>query len=222
MSLIMHNSLLSEVALIRAVIFDFGRVISAQKPEALFRRYERELGLTPGTINIIMFASDAWRDALLGKKTATEYWESIGPQLGLYSPGQIESFRLRYHADEKINHQVLELIGILRGRYKLAVCSNSPPRLVDWLADWRMEHLFDVIFCSGDEGIMKPDRAAFGVTLTRLGVEPSEAVLVDDDSENIEAASRCGLTAIHFTDGAALKRALSAIIPLPEQGVSSV
>jgi hypothetical protein len=58
--------------MIRAIIFDFGRVISAQKPPSLFRRYEKELGLAPGTLNPIMFRSQVWQEALLGRKTAEE------------------------------------------------------------------------------------------------------------------------------------------------------
>ena len=204
--------------MIRAVIFDFGRVISAQKPESLFHGYEQELGLTSGTINTIMFASSAWQDALLGKMTTAEYWRAIGPQLGLHSLRQIEDFRRRYYADEKINARVLNLIGRLWGRYKLAVCSNSPPGLGQWLTEWDIDQLFDVVFCSGDEGIVKPDPTAYQVTVERLGVKPCEAVLVDDTLENVEAACRYGLKAIHFNDGPSLERALSIILSLPEDG----
>jgi putative hydrolase of the HAD superfamily len=202
--------------MIRAVIFDFGRVISAQKPESLFRGYEQELGLAPGTINTIMFDSSAWRDALLGKKTAVEFWTAIGPQLGLHSPHQMEAFRRRYHADEKINPEVLDLMGRLFGAYKLAVCSNSPPGLAQWLTEWEIDHLFDVVFCSGDEGIVKPDPAAYHATVARLGVKPCEAAFVDDALENVAAASKQGLRGIHFTDGPTLESELSAILSVPK------
>jgi len=171
--------------------------------------------LTPGTINSIMFESSAWQDALLGRKTTAQFWRAIGPRLGLHSARQIDDFRRRYYADEKIDSHVRKLIGGLFGTYKLAVCSNSPPGLKHWLADWGIDHLFDVIFCSGDEGIVKPDPAAYRTTLARLGVEPFEAVFVDDARENVEAAGKQGLKAIHFTDGAALEKALSKILPLP-------
>jgi putative hydrolase of the HAD superfamily len=203
--------------LIRAVIFDFGRVISAQKPESLFSGYERELGLRSGTINTIMFACSDWEDALLGRKTMAEYWTAVGPRLGLNSPELIEAFRRRYYGDEKINAHVVELIRRLAGRCKLAICSNFPSGLDAWLAEWEIDNLFEVVFCSGNEGVVKPDHAAFRTTLSRLGVGPSEAVFVDDDPENVGAASRYGLHAIHFTDAPALERALSALMPLQER-----
>jgi HAD superfamily hydrolase (TIGR01509 family) len=206
--------------MIRAVIFDFGRVISAQKPESLFSGYEQGLRLTPGTINTIMFACSAWQEALLGRKTTADYWREIGPRLGLRSPRQVEDFRRRYHADEKLNTHVLDLLRRLWGRYKLAVCSNSPPGLIHWLEAWQIDQLFDVVFCSGDEGIVKPDPAAYEATVTRLGVEPGEAAFVDDALDNVTTASEQGLVAIHFTDGPALERELAAMLSLPERGAA--
>ena len=89
--------------MIKAIIFDFGRVISTQKPLSLFRRYEKDLGLTPDSINPIMFGSRAWQETMVGRMTAEEFWTIIGPELGLDTPEKIEAFRRRYHADEAIN-----------------------------------------------------------------------------------------------------------------------
>jgi putative hydrolase of the HAD superfamily len=202
-----------KAGVIKAVIFDFGRVISAQKPAALFRSYEEDLGLAPGTINTTMFDSQAWQDALVGRKTAGEFWSAIGPELGLKSIEAVSSFRCRYHADEAVNDGVLALIGRLHGRYKLAVLSNSPPGLRRWLAEWHIDEFFHVVFCSGDEGVAKPDPAAFRITLERLGVKPEEAVFIDDTMEHVEAARSLGLRAVLFTTASALVEALEDLLP---------
>jgi epoxide hydrolase-like predicted phosphatase len=198
--------------MIKAIIFDFGRVISAQKPPSLFRSYEQDLGLAPGTINPIMFGSPAWQDALLGRKTIEEYWRAIGPALELHTVERIDQFRRRYHADEAINERVLDLIRRLHGHYKLAVLSNSPPDLVRWLAEWGIRDLFDVVFCSGDEGVTKPDPTAFALTLKRLGVAPEEAVFIDDTPGHVEAARALGLHGIHFTTAEALADQLDDLL----------
>jgi epoxide hydrolase-like predicted phosphatase len=198
--------------MIKAIIFDFGRVITAQKPLSLFRSYEEELGLDPDTINSIMFDSQAWQDTLLGRKTTEEFWHLIGPELGLKTADEVNRFRRRYHADETINEAVLDLIRKLHGRYKLAILSNSPPDLTRWLVDWEMRDLFEVVFCSGDEGMIKPDPAAFELTLERLGVEPGEAVFIDDTPEHVEAARKLGIQGIIFTTAAALKDDLKKIL----------
>ena len=198
--------------MIKAIIFDFGRVITAQKLLSLFRSYEIELGLDPDTINSIMFDSQAWQDALLGRKTTEEFWHLIGPELGLNTAGEVNRFRRRYHADEAINEAVLDLIRKLRGHYKLAILSNAPPDLTRRLADWEMRDLFEVVFCSGDEGMIKPDPAAFKLTIERLGVEPGEAVFIDDTPEHVEAARKLGIQGIIFTTAAALKDDLTKFL----------
>jgi putative hydrolase of the HAD superfamily len=103
---------------------------------------------------------------------------------------------------------VLDLIRHLHGHYKLAVLSNSPPGLARWLADWAILDLFDVVFCSGDQGVVKPDPAAFEWTLKRLGVAPEEAVFIDDTLGHVEAARALGLHGIHFTTAEELARRL--------------
>lgn len=190
--------------MIKAIIFDFGRVISAPKPASLFRSYEDELGLTPGTLNRIMFGSDAWQEVLVGRRTSDDYWREIGPALGLHTPEAIAAFRRRYRADEAINVGVLDAIRRLHGRYKLAVLSNAPAGLARWLADWGILDLFDVVFCSGDEGVTKPDPASYQQVLERLGVEPQEAIFVDDSPGHVEAAQALGLHGVHFTTPEAL------------------
>jgi putative hydrolase of the HAD superfamily len=198
--------------MIKAIIFDFGRVITAQKPRSLFRSYEKELGLDPDTINPIMFESPAWQDTLLGRKTTEEFWNLIGPELGLTTVGEVNQFRLRYHADEAINPDVLDLIRKLHGHYRLAILSNSPPGLNQWLADWKIGDLFDAVFCSGDEGLVKPDPTVFTLTLDRLDADPGEAVFIDDTREHVEAARKLGIHGIVFTTAEALNNDLRHVL----------
>lgn len=204
--------------MIKAIIFDFGRVISAQKPASLFRRYEEDLGLPPNTLNTIMFGSPDWQKVLLGSKTIEEFWYAVGPKLGLNSRDEIDGFRRRYRSDEAVNTGVLELIRKLHDRYKLAVLSNSPPGLTQWLVDWKMLDLFDTVFCSGDEGVVKPDAAAFEITLERLGVESNEAVFIDDTMEHVEASRKMGLQGILFTTAEELDKELGYLLVRTSRG----
>jgi len=202
--------------MIKAVIFDFGRVISAQKPPSLFRRYEEGLGLAPGALNRVMFDSPAWEEVLVGRRTLDDYWREIGPALNLHTEAERAVFRRRYHADEALNEDVVALIRRLHGRYRLAVLSNSPPGLARWLQEWGILDLFDFVFCSGDEGVAKPDPVAFELTLARLGVSPQEAVFIDDSPGHVDAARALGLHAVLFTTAAALANALDPLLAAPE------
>ena len=203
-----------ETTMIKAIIFDFGRVISSQKPHSLFQRYEADLGLAPGTINRIMFESKVWQDALIGRITVKEFWYAIGPELGLETCEKIKDFHRRYHSDESINEGVVNLIRQLHGQYKLAVLSNSPAGLKQWLSDWSVLHFFEEVFCSGDEGLVKPDPAVFNITLKRLVVLPHEAVFIDDTDGHVKVAGKLGIHGILFTTAEALALELNDLLSL--------
>jgi len=199
-------------AMIRAIIFDFGRVISAPRPADRFREYESELGIADGSINRIMFDSPAWQDALVGRLTMPGFWAAIGPALGLTTPGEIDTFRCRYYRDESVNMAVLRLIRRLHGNYRLAVLSNHPPGLDRWLRDWGLRDLFDVVYCSGDEGRAKPDAAVYLATLDRLGVRPIEAAFIDDTEGHVTVARALGIHGIVFSDAKRLERELEFLL----------
>lgn len=191
--------------MIRALLFDFGRVISAPKPAHLFHLYEKELGLAPDTINSIMFDSPLWQQALIGKLGMSDFWQAIGPQLNLASQHQLAAFQQRYYRDEKINFTVLSLIKQLAKNHQLAIVSNHPSGLKRWLEDWHIDNLFDAVICSGDEGVAKPDSAIFLLALKRLGVIAPETIFIDDTKEHVLAARDLGMYGHHFTTAAELR-----------------
>ncbi|SMC21944.1 putative hydrolase of the HAD superfamily [Desulfacinum hydrothermale DSM 13146] len=193
---------------LKAVVFDFGRVISAQKPPSLFRSYEEFLGIPPDTLNRVMFEHPAWEEALLGRITLDEYWERIGPALGLKTVEAVRAFRRRYDADERLNEEVAAIVRSLHGRLPLAVLSNAPRGLEKWLERWGLLHLFDAIFCSANEGVRKPFAEAYLRTLERLGVGAEETLFVDDAWENVAAARQLGLQVHHFRNADLLRKDL--------------
>ena len=75
-----------------------------------------------------------------------------------------------------------------------------------------MLELFDVVFCSGEEGVVKPDRTAFETTLNRLGVKPEQAVFIDDTEEHVQAARNLGLHGILFTRAETLEHDLRGLL----------
>lgn len=64
---------------------------------------------------------------------------------------------------------------------------------------------FDGIVVSGEEGLIKPDRAIYELMCTRFGLDPSRAVFIDDSRINVEAAQKFGLHGLHFTNAGKLQ-----------------
>ena len=65
---------------------------------------------------------------------------------------------------------------------------------------------------------MKPDAMPFEVTLERLGVQPGEAVFIDDTMENVEAALHQGLHGILFTTAEELDKELGYLLVRTSRG----
>ncbi|HSW98259.1 MAG TPA: HAD-IA family hydrolase [Candidatus Saccharimonadales bacterium] len=66
--------------------------------------------------------------------------------------------------------------------------------------DHGLRHLFEAIILSGDLGVVKPDAKIYVQALEKLGVQPSEAIFVDDRQANVDAAAALGIRSLVFTD----------------------
>ncbi len=58
---------------------------------------------------------------------------------------------------------------------------------------------FRDVVVSGDEGLMKPDRAIYELALARFGLWAGEAVFFDDNPANVAGAAAMGIEARLFT-----------------------
>jgi 2-haloacid dehalogenase len=68
---------------------------------------------------------------------------------------------------------------------------------------------FRDVMVSGDEKLVKPDAAIYRRALERFGLEPGDAVFIDDNRDNVAGAEAVGMAAIHFSDATALRRDLA-------------
>jgi epoxide hydrolase-like predicted phosphatase len=84
---------------------------------------------------------------------------------------------------------------------KVALLTNN---VKEWGDHWRntfpIDELFEVVVDSSHVGMRKPEPAIYLLTCAQLDVEPSEAVFVDDNADNCEAAHALGMETVHFGD----------------------
>jgi len=72
--------------------------------------------------------------------------------------------------------------------------------------------LFDATVISGDVGIHKPQPEIYRLACSRLGVEPSQAVFVDDLRENVAGAEAVGMAGLLHRDTAATLAELERLL----------
>lgn len=71
--------------------------------------------------------------------------------------------------------------------------------------------LFSDIVVSGDEKLVKPEKAIYELALHRFGVSADQCLFIDDRLENIQGAEALGIKGHHFQNAAMLERELQAL-----------
>jgi FMN phosphatase YigB (HAD superfamily) len=107
-----------------------------------------------------------------------------------------DNFKVHYRND--FFHCVEDVLRELSGRYKVAVLSNTmSDQPKELLEDSGLDEYFDLIVCSRDTGVRKPNPEIFRLVLSELGVEPEEAVHVGDSVEaDMYGAQDSGVTGV--------------------------
>jgi putative hydrolase of the HAD superfamily len=65
------------------------------------------------------------------------------------------------------------------------------------------------VVISSEVGIRKPSRRIYTIACTRLGIDPLQAVMVDDLQQNLDGAGRLGIAGVLHTDAADTRTQLS-------------
>jgi HAD superfamily hydrolase (TIGR01662 family) len=123
------------------------------------------------------------------------------------TPGQADSLdhaagvMLREHrasnAWRRIGTGVREALERLRGAgIKLAVVSNSEGTIEQMLTEIDLRAPFETVIDSSVVGFTKPDPRIFQIALDRLGVSPTDAIMVGDSpSADVDGAQNVGIRA---------------------------
>ncbi len=112
---------------------------------------------------------------------------------------------------------LMEFIRGLRSRVRVGMITNAWPGIRRYLVDeFKIADAFDPLIVSAETGIAKPDPRIYQLALERLGVEPAEAVFVDDFEDNAAGARWVGMQAVHFTSTPQAIAALRALLRGPE------
>jgi HAD superfamily hydrolase (TIGR01509 family) len=120
-------------------------------------------------------------------------------------------FEREFHSYVKVDLDMVALIRRLRGRTRLGLLTNAMAPFVRGIIDAHdLEPLFDEIIVSAECRMAKPDPAIFRAMLAKLDVAAADAVMVDDNADNIAAAAALGMQTVLFTSYADLERALAA------------
>lgn len=185
---------------IRSVLFDFGGVLAEEGFREGLKEIARRHGLNPE--EFFGLGSDAVYDSgyVTGEGSEADFWAIMVDRGGLpaYAPSFTDLILRRF----VLRPEMFTAVQALRQRgFIVAILSDQ----TDWLD--RLEArdhffgLFDRVYNSYHLGKGKRDPSIFTDVVQDLGIEPAEALFIDDNSGHVERARSKGLQAFVFTGG---------------------
>lgn len=196
---------------IRAVLFDMDGVIR-HWDDVGARRGEEAAGLPRGAIERVAYTIPEFALTQIGTVTARQWADAVARALvEEHGPGAEVAAEHYFAYAGRLDREMVGLVAAVRQRTTVALLSNATDQLREHLAHHELVDAFDVVFCSAEIGVAKPDPAIFEHAAKVLGVEPAECFFTDDRPENVEGARNAGMHAEVFTSRADLVASLTAL-----------
>ena len=198
--------------MIRAVLWDLGGVIIRTEDRTRREAWETRLGLQPGELDQIVFAGEMGRKAALGQATAPEVWAWVTERLGLEAEqGQV--LRRDFWRGEDLDLDLVAYIRRLKSNFRTGLISNAWPEIRAQIEnEWGIADAFDDLVISAEVRLAKPDPRIFQLALGRLRVEATQAIFVDDFTENTEAAAALGMHTVQFKNRGQAQEQVESIL----------
>jgi putative hydrolase of the HAD superfamily len=197
---------------LRAVVFDYGIVLTGQPDAAAHEAMLRITGLPLARFESLYWADRPAYDE--GKLTGIAFWQKFLREAGL-PPNQAMAEELnrwdaRMWTVENPAMTAWQLALQQRGLLT-AILSNIGDDVVASVErEFAWVRRFDLLVWSYRLGIVKPDPAIYRHTLAELGVQPAETLFIDDKRPNVEAARELGIQAVEFSSVERLREDLIA------------
>ena len=207
---------------LRAVVFDYGMVLTGQPDAEAYAALLRITGLPKEEFEPRYWADRHAYDE--GKLTGLAFWQKFMRVAGM-TPDQKTAEELnRWDARLWTTENPAMLtwqLALKQHGLRTAILSNmgdnvleSVEREFDWI------DRFDVLVWSFQVGLAKPDPAIYRLTIDKLGAPPEETLFIDDKAPNIAAARALGMKAIEFSTierlrGELIAGGFDSQLPLP-------
>jgi putative hydrolase of the HAD superfamily len=207
---------------LRAVVFDYGMVLTGQPDPTAYAALLRITGLPVERLESFYWADRHAYDE--GKLTGIEFWQNIVQDADLrLEASAIDELNLwdaRMWTTQNDAMLAWQLALKERGILTAILSNMGESVLANMKREFSWLSRFDVLVWSYQLKIAKPDPAIYRHLLKELGTRPEETLFIDDRQVNIDAANAMGIKGVLFTDVDQLRadlvaQGLDAELPLP-------
>ena len=189
------------------ILYDIGGVLALVDehtwPQELEKRWSIRVGLSVEELRARLDAADL-PDTTLQTGVADEYWQKFAAALGI-DDAQAAAMQAELWDAYcgQSNVELLDHARSLSGRARLAILSNSGDGArEEEERRFNFSSIFDPICYSHEQGVAKPDPAAYLTALDRMGADAADVLFIDDNEGPMRGAQACGIRAILHRDNA--------------------
>jgi FMN phosphatase YigB (HAD superfamily) len=195
---------------ISAVCFDLGKVLLHFDWQIMLNRVAQKSTLLPARMTELMSADPQILAYEIGGITSPKFFSHL-KKLLLYR-GTAKELRACFSEIFTPMPEHIALAGLLAPHYPMAIISNTnDAHIVHAEATYSFFSLFPVRIYSHQVKTMKPRREIYDAALTALGgIDPQEALFIDDLETNILGAAQIGWQTIHLRPEVDLRQALAS------------
>ncbi|OGM79397.1 hypothetical protein A2366_00195 [Candidatus Woesebacteria bacterium RIFOXYB1_FULL_33_9] len=79
------------------------------------------------------------------------------------------------------------------------IANDSDDIYLSKIQKFKLERIFDKLYCSSQLGISKPNSRIFKYVLDDLKIKPREMLFIDNQDNNIESAKKLNINTILFS-----------------------
>ena len=184
-------------------IFDMGGVVAYNTD--VFPEVFAYLGITGD--QFLTFAGQDLQKLMTGKVAADEFWRGFSTRYGK----KVDEELFGKFFNPALDQGVIEIIKQLKNDSRVVCGTNVFDSHYDYLMHRGNYDIFDAVFASNKIGLAKPHPDFYRYILDNEGIGPGDAIFVDDDAENVSAATKLGITSILFTDSQSLGRQIKRL-----------
>ncbi len=207
---------------LRAVIFDYGMVLTGPPDSDAHDEMIRITGLPPERFETLYWADRHAYDE--GKLSGVAFWQKFLRDAELDVGPEVFAELNRQDARMWTTQNPVMVAWQARLRehgLRTAILSNMGDSVLESIKrEFQWIENFDVLVWSYQLRLAKPDPEIYLYTLQKLGTRPDETLFLDDKQINIDAAHDLGIQAIQFSTVERLRHdlinaGLDRELPLP-------
>lgn len=189
--------------MLKHIVFDFGGVILDL--DGVHTGYPDDLAQIFDVSN--EEAQKIWNEnktlVMTGKESPLQFLERMKSELRLDFdvPAALTFWEERnYITRDRIDWELVALIEKLKQKYQIHMLTDQI-QLDNGASKWKheFEQHFDTILRSYEQGLRKPDAAAFENLLLKINAQPEEVLFIDDLLPNCQAAKGVGIATIQYS-----------------------